>query len=86
MSSGLLTSKIGQPIRLMANEWYKAQQTDREIAETYWLYVAWDPLSESPELVRIHNPAAILNHAKSEIVAARCYEISAVAIDFACKE
>src|SRR5207247_2343418 len=30
----------GQSIRLTTNEWYKAQQ----LAETYWLYVVWDPL------------------------------------------
>ena len=31
----------GQPVRLTVNEWYKAQQ----LAETYWLYVVWDPLA-----------------------------------------
>ena len=66
----------GQAVRLTTNEWYKAQQ----LAETYWLYVVWDPLSESPELVRIQNPAARLDHAKREIVAARYYEIPAEAI------
>ena len=67
----------GQPVRLTINEWYKAQQ----LAETYWLYVVWDPLSDSPELVRIHDPAARLDHAKREIVAARFYEIPAEAIE-----
>jgi len=66
----------GQPIRLTVNEWYKAQQLD----DTYWLYVVWDPLGESPELVYIQNPAARLDHAKREITGARCYEISAEAI------
>lgn len=66
----------GQPIRLTTNEWYKAQQ----LAETYWLYVVWGPLGDSPELVRIHNPVAKLDHAKREIVAARFYEISADAV------
>ena len=66
----------GQPVRLTTNEWYKAQQ----LAETYWLYVVWDPLGDSPELVRIHNPAAKLDHAKREIVAARFYEIPAEAL------
>jgi len=66
----------GQPVRLTANEWYKAQQLE----ETYWLYVVWDPLSASPEMVRIQNPAARLDHAKREIVAARYYEIPAEAI------
>jgi SNF2 family DNA or RNA helicase/polyhydroxyalkanoate synthesis regulator phasin len=67
---------LGQPVRLTTNEWYKAQQ----LAETYWLYVVWDPLGDSPELVRIHNPVAKLDHAKREIVAARFYEIPAEAI------
>jgi len=66
----------GQPVRLTTNEWYKAQQ----LAETYWLYVVWDPLGDSPGLVCIHNPAVKLDHAKREIVAARFFEISAEAI------
>jgi superfamily II DNA or RNA helicase len=66
----------GQPVRLTTNEWYKAQQ----LAETYWLYVVWDPLAKSPELVRVQNPAARLDHAKREIVAARFYEIPAEAV------
>lgn len=66
----------GQPVRLTTNEWYKAAQ----LAETYWLYVVWGPLGDSPELVRIHNPVAKLDHAKREIVAARFYEISADAV------
>jgi superfamily II DNA or RNA helicase len=66
----------GQPVRLTTNEWYKAQQ----LAETYWLYVVWDPLGPTPELVRIQNPAARLDHAKREIVAARFFEIAAEAV------
>lgn len=66
----------GQAVRLTTNEWYKAQQ----LAETYWLYVVWDPLSPNPELVRIQNPAVRLDHAKREIVAARFFEIPAEAV------
>jgi len=66
----------GQPVRLTTNEWYKAQQ----LAETYWLYVVWNPLDELTELVRIQNPVAKLDHAKREIVAARFYEIPADAV------
>ncbi len=66
----------GQPIRLTTNEWYKAQQ----LRETYWLYVVWDPLGASPELVRIQNPAERLDHAKREIVTARMFEIPPDAI------
>ena len=67
----------GQPVRLTTNEWYKAAQ----LAETYWLYVVWDPFGDSPELVRIHNPVAKLDHAKREIVASRFYEIPAEALE-----
>jgi superfamily II DNA or RNA helicase len=61
----------GQAIRLTVNEWYKAQQ----LAETYWLYVVWDPLGDNPEMIYIQNPAARLDHAKREIQAARLIEI-----------
>jgi len=37
-------------------------------------------LGDSPELVRIHNPIAKLDHAKREIVGARFYEIPAEAV------
>jgi len=67
---------LGQPVRLITNEWYKAKL----LADTYWLYVVWDPLGESPELVCIHNPVEKLDHSKREIVAARFYEIPAEAI------
>ena len=61
----------GQPVRLTTNEWYKAQQ----LSDTYWFYVVWSSLGESPELVRIDNPSASLDHAKREIVEARFFEI-----------
>ena len=63
----------GGNIVLTTNEWYKAQQ----LAEHYWLYVVWDPLGQSPELVAIQNPAQKLDHAKREIIASRYYEIPA---------
>lgn len=64
----------GQPIRLTTNEWYKAQQ----LADTYWLYVVWDPLGDAPDLVRIHKPVEKLDHAKREVV--RFFEIPAKAV------
>jgi hypothetical protein len=64
------------PIQLTINEWYKAQV----LAETYWLYVVWNPL-EQPELVRIQNPAVHLDHAKREVVTSRFFEIPADAIN-----
>jgi hypothetical protein len=66
----------GQPIRLTTNEWFKAQQ----LGETYWLYVVWDPLGPTPQLVRIQNPAERLDHATREIMTARMFEIAADAI------
>jgi len=38
-------------------------------------------LGDSPELMRIHNPVAKLDHAKREIVAARFYEIPAETVN-----
>ena len=72
----------GKPIRLTTNEWYKAQQ----LAETYWLYVVWDPLGDSPEMVFIQNPAEKLDHAKREIMAARFYEIPMEAMQKAARK
>jgi hypothetical protein len=67
----------GQTIRLTTNEWYKAVQ----LADTYWLYVVWDPLGkpDATPLI-IQNPAKHLEHAKKEVVAARFFDIPADAI------
>jgi len=67
----------GNDIQLTVNEWYKAQQ----LGLTYWLYVVWNPLDDDHELVRIHNPAAALDHAKREVVVARMFCIPAQAIN-----
>ncbi len=66
----------GTAIQLTPNEWYNAQQ----LAETYWLYVVWDPLEPGAELVRVPNPALHLDHAKRDVIAARYFEIPAAAI------
>ncbi len=66
----------GSDIQLTVNEWYKAQQ----LGPTYWLYVVWDPLESTHELVRIHHPAEKLDHAKKEIVTARMFCIPAIVI------
>jgi hypothetical protein len=42
--------------------------------------VVWDPLGNSPALVRIQNPVAKLDYAKRTIAAARFYEVPAEAI------
>ena len=33
-------------------------QKAQQLADTYWLYVVWGSLGDSPELMRIHNPVA----------------------------
>jgi superfamily II DNA or RNA helicase len=68
---------LGNDIQLTVNEWYKAQQ----LGPTYWLYVVWNPLEAGHELVRIHNPAEKLDHAKKEVVVARMFCIPADAIN-----
>ena len=73
----------GQPVRLTTNEWYKAQQ----LGDTYWLYVVWDPLDgPDPAPLRVRNPAARLDHAKREVVAARYYDLPAAAVEQAARE
>ena len=68
----------GQPVRLTTNEWYKAQQ----LADTYWLYVVWDPLDNpDPTPLMIQNPAKHLDYAKKEVVAARYYDLPARAVE-----
>ncbi|MBI4028201.1 MAG: DUF3883 domain-containing protein [Verrucomicrobia bacterium] len=75
--------KRGQSIRLTTNEWYKAVQ----LGDSYWLYIVWDPLNNPrPEPLRIQNPAKHLDHAKKEVVAARYFDIPAVAVENAAKE
>ncbi len=69
----------GNDIQFTVNEWYKAQT----LRQTYWLYVVWDPLSDDHELVRVHNPAETLDHAKRERQIVRIFEIPADAIDAA---
>ena len=72
----------GQPVRLTTNEWYKAQQ----LGDTYWLYVVWDPLDDPDPLpLMVRNPAACLDHAKREIVAARYYDLPANAVEQAAR-
>ena len=72
----------GQPVRLTTNEWYKAQQ----LGDTYWLYVVWDPLDDPDSVpLMVRNPAACLDHAKREIVAARYYDLPADAVEQAAR-
>ena len=70
--------RAGRPVRLTTNEWYKAQQ----LGDTYWLYVVWDPL-ENPDAmpVIVQNPTKHLDYAKTEVVAARYYDVPAKAVE-----
>ena len=70
--------KRGQPIRLTTNEWFKA----RQLGDTYWLYVVWDPLDDpGPVPLMIRNPAKHLDYAKREVVAAQYYDLPADAVE-----
>ncbi len=67
----------GTPIQMEVSEWYAAQL----LRETYWLYVAWDPLTNDAEPIRIQHPAARLEHAAKEVVKTRVFVIPAEAIN-----
>ena len=67
----------------MAHKGLKRVNVTTHQVRTYWYHLVWGPLSDSPELVHIHNPIAKLDHAKREIVAARFYEITTEAISLA---
>lgn len=72
----------GQPIRLTTNEWYKAAH----LGDSYWLYVVWDPLQNpKAEPLRIRNPVKHLDHAKREVLAARYFDVSSEAVEWAAK-
>ena len=67
----------GQPIRLTINEWLKA----RQLKDTYWLYVVWNPTESDFEMVTIQNPAYQLEYAAKEIKPVSHYEIPAREIE-----
>ncbi|HDH91617.1 MAG TPA: DUF3883 domain-containing protein, partial [Candidatus Aenigmarchaeota archaeon] len=69
--------KKGQPIRLTENEWRKA----KNLKDTYWLYVVWEPLSPNYEIITIPDPANKLEFAVREIRTISHYEIPAEAIE-----
>jgi SNF2 family DNA or RNA helicase len=66
----------GQPVRLTTNEWLKA----RQLGETYWLYVVWDPLESGGEPMCVQDPAHRLEYAAREVQVVAGYEIPAEAI------
>jgi superfamily II DNA or RNA helicase len=69
--------KRGQPLRLTTNEWLKA----RQLRETYWLYVVWDPLDENSAPLLIQNPGFVLEHAIREVRDISHYELPAAAVE-----
>lgn len=68
--------KRGQPVRLTINEWLKA----RQLGESYWLYVVWDPTSSAPELVPVPDPGHRLEYVAREVRSVSHMEIPALAI------
>ncbi|GFP21177.1 hypothetical protein HKBW3S06_00403 [Candidatus Hakubella thermalkaliphila] len=66
----------GQPIRLTTNEWFKAKQ----LRDTYWLYVVWNPTESDAEAVFVADPAHTLQHIVREVRSLSHYEITAEAI------
>jgi superfamily II DNA or RNA helicase len=65
--------KRGEPVRLTENEWRKAKQ----LQDTYWLYVVWNPTESDFELLLIQNPAEKLGPYIREVKMISHYELSA---------
>ncbi len=69
--------KKGQNVRLTVNEWLKAKQ----LKDTYWLYVVWNPTEEDYEIITIPDPANKLEYAAKEIKTISHYEIDGKEIE-----
>lgn len=67
----------GQPVRLSTNEWLKA----RQLAESYYLYVVWNPRDASAAPVIVQDPGHALEHVAHEVRAISGYELPAEAIE-----
>ena len=58
----------------------------RQLGDSYWLYVVWDPLqSPSTQTAHHRNPVKHLDHAKRQVIAARHYDIPAQAVEGAAR-
>ena len=66
----------GQSVRITVNEWLKA----RQLAESYWLYVVWNPTGADRELVTVADPGHRLEHLAQEVRAVSHIELSATAV------
>ncbi len=69
--------KRGEPVRLTTNEWLKA----RQLADSYYLYVVWDPKTAGAAPLIVQDPGHRLEHAAREVRALSHIEIPAEAID-----
>jgi hypothetical protein len=69
----------GQPVHLGTNQWLKA----RQLRDTYWLSVVWNPLEAAPETeaVRIQDPAHRLEYAAREVCTHSGYDTPAEALE-----
>jgi superfamily II DNA or RNA helicase len=67
----------GQPVRMTTNEWLKA----RQLAESYYLYVVWEPKSAGATPCIVPDPGHILEHVAREVRAISHMEVSAEAIE-----
>jgi hypothetical protein len=68
--------KKGEAIRLTENEWRKA----RQLRDSYWLYVVWEPQVSPAVPVLVQNPGEALSNYVREIRQISHYEIPADAI------
>ncbi len=68
--------KKGEAIRLTENEWRKA----RQLRDSYWLYVVWEPQVSPAVPVLVQNPGEALSNYVREIRQISHYEIPAEAI------
>jgi SNF2 family DNA or RNA helicase len=69
--------KKGQHVILTINEWLKA----RQLKDTYWLYVLWNPTQDDCILSLVRDPANKLEYAAKEIKEISHYLIPASAIE-----
>lgn len=69
--------KRGEPVRLTTNEWLKA----RQLADSYYLYVVWDPKTAGATPLIVQDPGHRLEHAAREVRALSHIEVSAEAIE-----
>ena len=75
-SNGMNRYRRGQLVCLTANEWLKA----RQLADSYWLYVVWDPTTPNHELIPVPDPGHRLEHLAREVRSVSHIELPAPAL------